>query len=145
MITALVLAQALAAAEPVAAAEITAPGQTQAGVFGGFRLVIPLDGEPRHRQVRGALALAPMLHSHDSDGKLSVRLGEGIEYGFRSGRKLSFSIGGHDLGLSRLGAAQDDEKEDGGVPTWVLVAGGVVIAVGVGGALFYDAMKDASE
>ena len=67
-----------------------------------------------------------------------MRIGEGVELGYRSGRPLALSVAGMDLSRPRLGSAQDEpaqdeEDESRGGPSWPLIVGGIVIVtLGVG-------------
>jgi hypothetical protein len=146
-IAALLAGQLLAAAQPATAAALTEHRTKQMGAFAGLRLRVPLDGNARPRQVRAGLTVAPTMHTSNGDGETRIRFGEGVEYGLRSGGPLALAIAGQDLAPSRLGAAQDeDEDEDeGGVPTWALIAGGVVVAAGIGVAVFAHLMNESSE
>ncbi len=145
-IAALLAAQLALAAQPAFAADFATTQDQRAGVFAGFRLRVPLDGAPRQRQVRAGLAVAPTLHSRTGNGALRLRIGEGMEFGYRSNRPLSFSLAGQDLGRFRLGAAEDGQHR--GMPTGriLLIVGGViVVGIGVATILFIDAMNDASD
>ena len=142
LIAALVAAQPLAT-WPASAAEIGLREQPRAGAFAGIRLRIALDGVERDRQIRAGLTVAPTRHGRDSRGGARMQIGEGVEYGFRSGRQPSFSIAGQDLARARRAAAQGEE-EGGGTSTWVWVAVGVA-AAGIGVGLFYKVLDDASE
>lgn len=173
VIAALLVTQSLAGASPVAAGErgmwgpnpiliseantdrvdrsirthgVTETQQREIGAFGGFRLRIALGGYPSQPKVRGGLTLAPTLHSLDRQGVVELKFGEGLELGYRSGHRLSLSAAGQDIGgHRRAGAQASQEDNEGGLPDWALIAGGVAIALGVGGLIFYDALKDASE
>jgi len=136
MIAALVAGQVLTAAQPAFAADFARAEDQRAGAFGGLRLRIPLDGGPRERQIRAGLTLSPTLHSQAGDGATRLRIGEGLEFGYRSNRPLSFSLAGHDLNGRRFGAAQDADQDNGrgGLSTGeiLLIAGGIiVVTVGV--------------
>lgn len=140
MIAALLGAQMLTAAIPAAGAELDRHAAPQMGAFGGLRVRLPLDGDRSRRQLRAGLAIAPTTHSRTADGETRLRIGEGLEFGVRGRAPARLSLAGQDL---RRLAAQGEEDEDGGVPTWALVAGGVVLVLGAG-VLVFDAMMDAS-
>ena len=145
-IAAFVTAQVLATTQPAFAAEFAENRTHHMGAFAGFRLRMPLDGNAQQRQVRASLALAPTMHSRAMNRESRLRIGEGLEFGRRGHEPVRLSIADQDL--RRLGAQQGDEDtgdDDDGIPTWVWIAGGVVVAAGVGLALFVDAMNDASE
>ena len=142
-IAALIGAQ-LAGAQPAAAADLAATQPERMGAFGGVRVRVPLGGDPGQRQVRAGLTVAPTLQGAAMDGERPLRIGEGVELGFRARRPLSLSVAGMDVGRRPLGAADGDgEDEDGGVPTWAWVAGGVVV-VTLGAYAGFAAMMDAS-
>jgi len=120
--------------------------QREMGAFGGIRLRVALGGNRSQPKVRGGLAFAPTMHSRANQGAAEVHIDEGLEFGHRSGRRLSLSAAGQDIGGSRPGVARAGEEDgDDGVPDWALITGGVVIAMGIGGLLFFDALEDASE
>ncbi len=142
MIAALLVGQLSMAATPAAGAELHRHAAPQMGAFGGVRVRLPLDGDPRHRQLRAGLTVAPAIHSRTADGETRLRIGEGLEFGVRGREPARLSLAGQPV--RRLGV-QSEEDEDGGVPTWALVAGAVVIVLGAGGRLFTEAMTASSE
>jgi hypothetical protein len=148
-IGALLAAQILTAAEPAFAADFATGQELRGGAFGGLTLRVPLGGSPRQNRVRAGLTLAPTLSSRANDGEVRTRIGEGVEFGYRSGRPLSFSLAGRDLPGRRLGAAQDNGDDDHhGLSTGeiLLIAGGViVVTAGVVAVVFIDAIDDNSD
>ena len=52
------------------------------GAFGGLRVRVPLGGDPRERQVRAGLAIAPTVQGGTIGGERRQRIGEGIEFGY---------------------------------------------------------------
>ena len=128
-IAALLAAQILGAAQPAFAADFASGQEQRVGGFAGFRLRIALDG-PERRQVRAGLALAPTLGIRDFRGATRSRIGEGVEFGYRSGRPLALSIAGRELNGRRLGAAQDEEHHDT-VPRVALAVAGVALTLGL--------------
>ena len=149
-IAALVTGQMLTSATPALAADLASSQEVQGGAFGGIRLRVPLGGTPRDDRVRAGFALAPTLSSRAQDGAVRTRIGEGLEFGYRGGRPVSFSIAGRDLQPRRLGAAQDNGggDRDHGLSTGeiLLIAGGViVVTAGVVAVVFIDAINDNSE
>lgn len=143
-----VAAQLLGAAQPAFAADFAAGQEIRGGAFGGVQLRIPLGGTPRAQRVRAGLTLAPTLRSRAATGEVWTRIGEGLEFGYRSGRPLSFSVAGRDLQPRRLGAAQDNDDDHRGLSTGeiLLIAGGViVVTAGVVAVVFIDAINDNSE
>ena len=141
---ALLAGQIASAAPPAFAADFAEARDRRAGAFAGFRLRLPLDGAER-RQVRAGLTLAPALHSRTASGRSVMRIGEGLEFGYRANRPLSVSLAGRDLSRLRLGAAQNDD-DDGGIPTVALVAGGLVLVFAAGYYWFAEAIDcDADE
>ena len=130
-IGALLATQMLGTAQPAFAADFVSAQEQRAGGFAGFRLRMPLDGSER-RQIRAGLTLAPTLGIRDIRGATRTRIGEGVEFGYRSGRPLSLSVAGRDLNSLRLGAAQDDRHNDT-LPRVALAA----VAVGATLGLLY--------
>ena len=143
-IAALIGAQ-VATAQPALAADFAATQPERMGAFGGVRVRVPLGGNPHQRQIRAGLTVAPTLQGAGMEGERPLRIGEGVELGFRSGRSLSLSVAGMDVRDPRLGAAQDEE-EDGndGVSTvgWIAIGTGVVV-LALGG--FYWWVMEESE
>ena len=130
--------------------QVTAPVQAQTGwttqrasAFGGLRLSVPLGGPIEGRDARAGLALAPALYGEAGYGEVRSRIGGGIELGYREGSP-NVTVGGRDI--RRIGAQESDERdEDRGLPTWVWIAGGVIVATGVGALVFTGMMNDASD
>ena len=110
--------------------------ETSAGTFGGVRVRVPLGG-PRE-PVRAGLAIAPTVRTDYQDGHVRTRIGEGLEFGYRTGRPVSFSLAGRDLSSFRLNAAPNGDRERRGFPwgTAALVVGGILVA----GAVAYAAV-----
>lgn len=128
-IAALVIAQTMAAAPPAFAADFAATEQ-RTGAFGGLRLRLPLGGNPRTQRLRAGLTIAPALRSRSGDGETSMRIGEGLEFGYRPNRPLSLSLAGRDLSGRRFGAAEGDGRGDA-VPRVALAVAGVAITLGL--------------
>jgi opacity protein-like surface antigen len=115
-------------------------GAARSGAFAGARLKLPIGGrEPG--QMRAGLGIGPMLSAQGTDGRIRTSFGDGLEFGMRESSPARLSIAGRSLDEIRL---QADGKK-GGVPTWALIAGGVVIAVGIGAAVSIDRINDASD
>ena len=139
----LVAGQIALAAGPARAAIFVAEAP-QVGAFGGVRISVPLDRARGERQpVRAGLALAPTTRMGGAAGEVRTRIGEGLMLDLAGRGPAALSLAG--TRLDRLGAAQDDEDGDGGLPTWAWIAGGVTVALGAGYLWFEDAMNDASE
>ena len=146
IIAAFLAGQVLTVSQPALAADLAEAEQPRMGAFGGLRVRVPLGGDPQQRQVRAGLTVAPTLHGANMTGERPLRIGEGVELGFRGERPLSLTVAGMDAGSRRLGADQDDDDgEDDGVPTWAWVAGGVVVVLGLGLFAFTEAMNASSE
>jgi hypothetical protein len=145
-IAALLAGQVAATAQPALAADFAATQEQRAGAFAGFRVRMPLDG-PQRRELRAGLTLAPTLQSRAIDGETRTRIGEGLEFGYRSNRPLSFSLAGQDLNGRRFGAAQGDDDHHGlSTGEILLIAGGViVVTAGVVAVAFLDAIDDSSD
>jgi hypothetical protein len=105
VIAALVSTQMLAATQPVSAADFVSTETQRPGAFAGLRLRVPLGGDPRQRQLRAGLTLAPTVHSRAIDGATRARIGEGLELGFARNGRPALSLAG--MRLDRLGADQD--------------------------------------
>ena len=142
--TALIAGQLMTSATPAIAGTFPVAETHQAGAFGGVRVRVALDGARNERRVRAGLTLAPTLHSQTVEGGVQrqLRIGEGLELGVRGRDRVQLSLAGRDV--RRLGAQEGDE-DDGGVPTWALIVGGVVVVAGAGLLWFVDAMADSSE
>jgi hypothetical protein len=139
-IGALLAGQLLGAAQPALAADLVAQEAPQMGAFAGARLRVPLGGAQR-RQVRAGLTIAPTLQSR---GETRGRIGDGLEFGYRSNRPLSFSLAGQDLNGRRFGAAQDNVDDHRGFPvkTVLLVIGGVLVVAAVATYVVADNILD---
>ena len=146
LIAALVAGQVFGAAAPAFAQSFAPVRDTETGTFGGVRIRIPFGGTARG-PIRAGLAVAPTARTDYQDGRVRTRVGEGLEFGYRRGRPVSFSIAGRDLHAFRLNAAQGESegRRGGGIPTWAIVTGGVVLLLGGAYLWFEDAMNDASE
>ena len=138
MIAALIVGQLLASAAPVSAAELTGSQEIQGGAFGGMRLRVSLGGRAHDQRIRAGFALAPTVSSRAQDGAVRTRIAEGLEFGYRSGHRVSFSIAGLDL-QQRLGAAQDNDgnRRHRGPSTigWIVIGVGVAAVIVIGAAV----------
>jgi len=143
LIGALVAGQLLTAAQPALAAAPGADEQARMGAFGGVRIRLPLDGDARQRRLTAGLTLAPTMHARTPEGALRLRIGEGLELGAQGREPVRLSIGGRDF--RRLSAQQDAEDDGGGVPTWVWVAGGIIVATAGGLLILIDSVNDSSD
>ena len=134
LIAALVATQALGTAAPAFAERYAPVRETEAGAFGGVRVRIPFGGNQRE-PVRAGIAFAPTSRTDYQDGRIRTRFGEGVEFGFRTGRPISMSIAGRDLSSFRLNAAQGEQEEQrrrrGGPSTigWIAIGVGVSLAI----------------
>lgn len=147
LIATLVAGQVLGNAAPVLAQSYAPVRETEAGAFGGVRLRIPFGGAQRE-PVRAGLAFAPTSRTDFQDGRVRTRIGEGLEFGYRTGRPASFSLAGRDLSSFRLNAAQGQEEggRRGSTGRTLLIVGGVIVVVaGVGLLVLNDKLNDASE
>lgn len=124
-IAALLAAQTAGGATSAFAADLWAGQEIQAGAFGGLRVRIPFGGNREDRRVRAGLAVAPTLQGRFGDGSVRARIGEGLEFGYRSGRPLSFSLAGQDLGRGRPGAAAGGGNHT--ARNILIVVGGVIL------------------
>lgn len=129
VIASLVAGQMLTMVQPAMSAVPVNVGTQHAGAFAGLRVRVPLGGPHPARQVRAGFALAPTLQSRAPIGETRSRIGEGLEFGYRSNRPASFSIAGRDF--NRRGLGVQDDGESGGPSTlgWTaIVVGGLVVA-----------------
>ena len=154
VIAALVLGQCPLA--PLAAADIdggTAETQQRIGTFTGARVRIAFGGRQAGKPRLG-LGVSGISQNRTPDGRAVTHYAEGLQVGLAADRGLGLSVGGRTLVGRGLGAQQqpdaepEAEEEEGGLSTLEivgLVAGGVLVAGGIGLALLIDAMNDASE
>ncbi len=142
IIGALLCAQLQVATQPALATELEPVRDQRMGAFGGLRVRLPFGGTPADRRLRAGLALAPVLQDRFASGEGRLRIGEGLEFGFRGRDPLRFSIAGRDV---RRLAAQGNDGDGGGVPTGLWIAGGLVLVtvVVVGAAAL--ALEDAGD
>jgi hypothetical protein len=140
MIAALLLGQPMAGL-PAVAADFDRDAVSDVGAFGGVRVRLPLDGDPRNRRLHAGLAFAPTIRSRTPEGETRLQIGQGLELAAGVRTPVRLSLGGQDL--RRLAAQSADE--DGGIPTWAIVAGGVVLVLGIGLLAFTEAMNASSE
>jgi hypothetical protein len=128
-VAALAAGQIVAGAAPALAQSYAPVRETETGAFGGLRVRVPFGGAARE-PVRAGLAFAPVSRTDHQDGRVRTRIGEGLEFGFRQGRPVSFSLAGRDLSSFRLNAAQNEGRDRRGFPwgTAALVVGGIVVA-----------------
>ncbi|MGZ8350105.1 MAG: hypothetical protein ACXWU2_08750 [Allosphingosinicella sp.] len=120
------------AAGPATAAELITSETPRVGAFGGLRVTVPLDRAHSERPVRAGLALAPTVQVRGAAGEPRTRVGEGVEFSLAAGRPTTVTVAG--TRLDRLAAAQnEDDADEGGIPTWGWIAGGVAL---LGLALF---------
>jgi hypothetical protein len=140
LVAAALVAAQLAAAPAVAASltPVEAIG-SRGGAFAGARLRIGIGGRDAG-QLRAGIGIAPLRSIQALDGRVQTSISDGVEFGIRGKSAPRLSFAGRSVGEIRL---QADGK--GGVPTWVLVVGGVVIAVGVAAAVFIDKLEDSSD
>ena len=132
----------LSAASPALAADIE-DGRTVApaafGAFAGARLRVPLGSR---EGPKAGLALTNVR----VDGSGARRFSRGVEFGFGGADKLQLSIAGQRV--DRLGMQPGGRSPEGqrlGISTVGWVAIGVGVAAVVGGLLFLDAVRDASD
>ena len=132
----------LSAASPALAADIDdgrTAGPAAFGAFAGARLRVPLGGR---EGPKAGLALTNIR----VDGSGARRFSRGVELGFEGADKLQLSIAGQRV--DRLGMQPGGRSPEGqklGVSTVGWVAIGVGVAAVVGGLLFLDAVRDASD
>jgi hypothetical protein len=109
LVAALVTGQVLGGAS--AAAQGYAPlRETGTGAFGGVRIRVPFGGGAQE-PVRAGLAIAPTQRAAYQDGRVRTRIGEGMEFGYRTGSPVTFSLAGRDFSSFRLNAAQGEQEQ----------------------------------
>ncbi len=141
LITALLSSQVLGGV-PAFAQGFVPVRETGTGAFGGVRVRVPFGGQ--REPVRAGLAFAPTTRTDYQDGRVRTRIGEGLEFGYRTGRPVSFSLAGRDLSSFRLNAAQNSDREHRGFPwgTAALVVGGIVVAGLIATAVIFKTIVD---
>lgn len=132
-------AQLFGAGVQAASLEPVETVQQRSGAFAGARLQMAFGGAEAG-QAQAGLGIGPMRATRDGDGRIRAAFGDGLEFGIRAGAKPQLSIAGRSLKQIKLQA----DGKSGGVPTWVLITGGVVLAVGVVALVAVDAVADAS-
>ena len=131
------VAAGLMAAQPCLAAELEPIGASRhSGVHAGLYARLPLgprgrtSEEPRAGLSLGATHLYRGAAASDGERRVQVNM---VDLGMFSSGRPSLLVGGRQLVDSRGRLrVQGDEEDGGGIPTWAIVAGGVVLAVGVG-------------
>ena len=127
------LAAGLVAAQPCAAAELEAgDGSRRSGMFAGAYVRVPLGPRgPAREEARAGLSFASthVYRGADASGGERRLQADIVDIGmFRSGRP-SLMVAGRQLVDER---GRLSLKDGGGVPTWAIVVGAVVLAAGVG-------------
>ena len=126
MIAALLGGQAMTAALPVHAAELTESRSREMGAFAGLRVRVPLDGQAQRRQVRAGLTLAPTMHNRTLNGESRMRMGEGLELGLVGDEPVRLSVAGTPASRLAQGSAGPDGRRLG-----ISTLGWIAISVGV--------------
>ncbi len=131
IITAAALVAAQLAATPAFAADLVdsagaAPAQVRMGAFAGTRLRVELGGRHEGR-TRFGLSLAPISHSQAADGRVTLRYGEGFEYGVAGRQPAALRLAGYRIGPG--GTLVDERGTRLGVSTIeaAAIAGGVIV------------------
>lgn len=134
LIASLVAAQLLAAQPATAASfEQLGPANTEAGVFAGARLRIPLGSASRNK-ARIGLTLAPMTRSRWDEGRTRLRFGEGVGLGITGNGPIQVSLAGRPLSAFAPGAAAEiDTRDKRGISTLgaVGIGAGVLLVAGI--------------
>jgi hypothetical protein len=139
---ALILAQLAAAPAVAATLEPIETVQQRAGAFAGARVRIAFGGREAG-QPRLGLGVSPLRTAQGADGRTRTSFAEGLEFGSRAGSAPRLSIAGRSLDQIRLQA--DGKDRDGGVPTWVWIAGGAVVLLGAAFAAYVAVGNAATE
>ena len=133
---ALVAAQ-LASAAPASGAELLAsgdPAQTRLGAFAGGRLRVELGGRNDGRPRLG-LAVAPYSHRQAPDGRVTLRYGEGFEFGIVGREPARVRLAGYRLAPGGVPVDPNGRRlglstlETAGVVAGVIVVGALVFAL----------------
>jgi len=129
VITALLAGQ-LTAAQPAFAADLAEARPQQMGAFAGFRMRVPLGGDPDRQQLRAGLTLAPTLHTQSSSGEIRTRFGEGLEFGISGDQPARLSLAGTPVSRLAQGPARP-QGERAGVSTlgWIAIGVGALVTV----------------
>jgi hypothetical protein len=143
VLTGLIAAQAVAAAQPAAAATFQETTIVQSGTFAGARIRIALGGKQQDGKFRAGLALAPTLRSQAISGESRTLIGEGLELGFTGERPLTLSLAGRPVNHLLPSGSKTDDEQRLGISTGGYVAIGVGVAALVGGFLVFDHYRDA--
>jgi len=130
-------AAATIAAQPCLAADLVADDASrESGMRVGLYARVPLGDsgrvreEPRAGLSFGATHIYRGINAATGERRIEANL---VDIGlFRSGRPSLMLSGRQMLDESGRLRLQDDEDGGGGIPTWALVAGGLVVAAGVG-------------
>ncbi len=145
-IAALLVAQTLAATQPLAAADLAARDDQRIGAFGGVRLRLALGGDANQPRARAGLMLAPTVRSRTVDGAERIRFGEGFEFGIQPNRTPQLSFAGTRVdrpGLVAAGSAPDGPRANLSNVAWAAISvGAVVFAVVLGRAVLEDDEED---
>src|SRR5687768_1693087 len=106
----LVAAQFMLAAQPALAAGLRSGEPTRIGVFTGVQLRVPLGGA-RAETPRASLGIAPTARSEQLDGSTRTRIGEGLQLSLSPNRPVELNLAGTRLDRFRLGP--DGQVPDG--------------------------------
>ncbi len=150
LIAAVIVAQLPLA--PLAAADIDDAmdaAQHRAGTFAGARFRIPFSGKSAGKPKLG-LGVAGIAQSRLPQGATTTAFAEGVQFELAADRGPALNLGGRRLSV--LGHQQGEPEAEGGekegglstLEVVGLVAGGVLVAGGIGLALLVDAMYAAS-
>ena len=129
----LVTAQFILAAQPALAAGFDGAEQTRLGTFVGAQVRLKLGGS-RAEAPRASLGIAPIARSQGLDGESRTRIGEGLQLSLEPNRPVALNLAG--TRLDRLGLGPDGQAPDGprtGISTigWIAIGVGVTAAVAV--------------
>ena len=148
---ALGLAALMIAVQPCAAADLAPQeGTRHSGVFAGATLRVPLgQGRAPREEARAGLSFgATHVYRGTSatSGERRVQA-DMVELGIRRSGTASFAIGGRQLldDKGRLRVQGDDDEDDGGISPWLIGAGVVVAALGIGYLVLLDELDCTDE
>ena len=144
-----VIAAVVLATASVPATAASGSYDFRAGEFVGARVQIPLGGKTG-RKPSAALAIAPAQSRFSSDGMVRTRIGDGLALNLSPRARPKVTLAGvradSALGLKQGGTVDPDRKTNVSTGGWIAIgAGTVLIAAGIGFALWVDAVNDSSD
>jgi hypothetical protein len=130
-------------ASPCAAAGLESPGPLErgSGAFAGAYVRLPLSRQSRLRpkpEVGLRMGMTRVYRSPGAGGADRRSDADLLNFGFRTDGKMAFSIAGRSMLNSEGRLSFDGDGHRGGPSKGLLIAGGIVLVVGVGALLVID-------